>query len=169
VRKKKEGTILFVCSVGNWRSKEAAELAKSEGFNYDADYTGVGSKHKHYLEEKLEEYDLIVAMSRLNRILEVDLANQIAIVEPGVITGQFQKCVAKKGLFYPPDPASKGSCFLGGNMAESSGGPKAVKYGITRDYVLNLEVVLANGKLVSASAKENPDLLWAIRGGGQGF
>ncbi|MCB0431116.1 MAG: FAD-binding protein [Flavobacteriales bacterium] len=95
---------------------------------------------------------VVMAMDRLNHILEIDEANYQATVEPGVINQVFQEAVAAKGLYYPPDPASKGSCFLGGNMAESSGGPHAVKYGITRDYVLNLEVVLPTGEVIWTGA-----------------
>jgi glycolate oxidase len=73
-------------------------------------------------------------------------------VEPGVINEIFQNAVKEKGLFYPPDPASKGSCFLGGNVAESSGGPKCVKYGTTKDYILNLEVVLPTGEIIETGA-----------------
>ena len=75
-----------------------------------------------------------------------------ATVEPGVINEFFQEAVKEKGLFYPPDPASKGSCFLGGNLAMSSGGPKAVKYGVTKEYVLNLEVVLPTGEIIWTGA-----------------
>ncbi len=91
---------------------------------------------------------LVMAMSRLDRILEIDSENRIGVVEPGVITGQFQEEVRRKGLFYPPDPASKGFCTIGGNVAECAGGPSAVKYGVTRDYVLGLEVVLPNGEIM---------------------
>ena len=75
-----------------------------------------------------------------------------ATVEPGVINQIFRDAVEEKGLFYPPDPASKGSSFLGGNLAENSGGPKALKYGVTKDYVLNLEVVLPNGEIIWTGA-----------------
>jgi glycolate oxidase len=95
---------------------------------------------------------LVVSMERFNRILEIDEMNLQATVEPGVITEVFQDAVKEKGLFYPPDPASRGSCFIGGNIAENSGGPKAVKYGVTRDYVLNLEVVLPNGDIIWTGA-----------------
>ena len=88
----------------------------------------------------------------MNRILHIDERNLQATVEPGVITQVFQEALVEKGLFYPPDPASKGSCFIGGNLAENSGGPKAVKYGVTKDYVLNLEVVLANGDVIWTGA-----------------
>lgn len=86
-----------------------------------------------------------LSMERFNRILNVDINNGQVLVEPGVITEVLQNRVAEDGLFYPPDPASKGSCFIGGNLAENSGGPKAVKYGVTNEYVLNLEVVYPNG------------------------
>ncbi len=91
---------------------------------------------------------LVLVMSRLNRILEIDAENQVAAVEPGVITGEFQSAVKKRGLFYPPDPASRDFCTMGGNVAECSGGPSAVKYGVTRDYVLGLEVVVPDGRLM---------------------
>ena len=91
---------------------------------------------------------VVLSMERFNRILAIDELNLQATVEPGVITEVFQNTVKEKGLFYPPDPASRGSCFLGGNLAQNSGGPKAVKYGVTRDYVLNLEVVLPNGEII---------------------
>jgi glycolate oxidase len=96
---------------------------------------------------------LVLVMSRLNRILEVDAENQVAVVEPGVITGQFQTAVRKEGLFYPPDPASRDFCTMGGNVAECSGGPSAVKYGVTRDYVLGLEVVLPDGRLMHTGVR----------------
>jgi glycolate oxidase len=93
-----------------------------------------------------------LSMERFNKILNIDELNLQATVEPGVITEVFQNAVKEKNLFYPPDPASKGSCFIGGNVAENSGGPKAVKYGVTRDYVLNLEVVLPTGEIIWTGA-----------------
>jgi glycolate oxidase len=95
---------------------------------------------------------VLLSMERFNRILEIDERNLQATVEPGVINEVFQEAVKAKGLFYPPDPASKGSCFLGGNLAHSSGGPKAVKYGTTRDYVLNMELVLPTGEIITTGA-----------------
>ena len=95
---------------------------------------------------------VILAMERFNQIIEIDERNFQVTVEPGVINEALQIAVKDKGLFYPPDPASKGSCFLGGNLAHSSGGPRAVKYGTTRDYVLNMEVVLANGDIIWTGA-----------------
>jgi glycolate oxidase len=91
-------------------------------------------------------------MERFNTILSIDERNLQATVEPGVINYVFQEEVKKVGLFYPPDPASWGSYSLGGNVAHSSGGPKAVKYGTTRDYVLNLEVVLPTGEIIWTGA-----------------
>lgn len=93
-----------------------------------------------------------LSMERFNEILFIDERNLQATVEPGVINEVFQNAVKEKGLFYPPDPASKGSCFLGGNVAESSGGPKCVKYGTTKDYILNLEVVLPTGEIIYTGA-----------------
>lgn len=95
---------------------------------------------------------VVVAMGRFNRILEIDELNLQATVEPGVITEVFQEAVKEKGLFYPPDPSSKGTCFLGGNLGENAGGPKAVKYGVTRDYVLNMQVALPTGELIWTAA-----------------
>lgn len=95
---------------------------------------------------------ILISMERFNRILEIDENNHQVTTEPGVITQVLQDAVKEKGLFYPPDPASKGSCFIGGNVSENSGGPKAVKYGVTKDYVLNLEVVLPNGKVIWTGA-----------------
>lgn len=95
---------------------------------------------------------VVVSMERFNEILEIDQRNFQATVEPGVINEAFQNAVREKGLFYPPDPASKGSCFLGGNVAHASGGPRALKYGTTRDYILNLEVVLPTGEIIWTGA-----------------
>lgn len=95
---------------------------------------------------------IVLSMERFNRILNIDELNLQATVEPGVITQVFQEAVKARGLFYPPDPASSGSCFVGGNVSENSGGPKAVKYGVTRDYVINLEVVLPSGQVIWTGA-----------------
>jgi glycolate oxidase len=95
---------------------------------------------------------VVLSMERFNKIIEIDEKNHQVTVEPGVITQVLQEAVREVGLFYPPDPASKGSCFIGGNVSENSGGPKAVKYGVTKDYVLNLEVVLPNGEIIWTGA-----------------
>ncbi|MBI3502428.1 MAG: FAD-binding protein [Bacteroidetes bacterium] len=95
---------------------------------------------------------VILSTERLNTIIEIDERNLQATVEPGVITQIFQEAVIEKGLFYPPDPSSRGSCFLGGNLAECAGGPRAVKYGVTKDYVLNLEMVVPTGEIIRTGA-----------------
>jgi len=95
---------------------------------------------------------VLLSMERLNTILFIDERNMQVTTEPGVITEVLQNAVKEKGLFYPPDPSSRGSCFIGGNIAENSGGPKAVKYGVVKDYVLNLEVVLPTGEIIWTGA-----------------
>ena len=95
---------------------------------------------------------VVISTDRMNTILLIDERNLQVITEPGVITEVLQNAVKEKGLFYPPDPSSRGSCFIGGNIAENSGGPKAVKYGVVRDYVLNLEMVLPNGDIIWTGA-----------------
>lgn len=95
---------------------------------------------------------IVLSMERFNKILHIDERNLQARVEPGVITQVFQEAVIEKGLYYPPDPSSRGSCFIGGNIAHNSGGPRAVKYGVTKDFVLSLEVVLADGSIIETGA-----------------
>jgi len=95
---------------------------------------------------------VVVSFEKMNRILEIDERNLQVTTEPGVITEVLQQAVKAKGLFYPPDPSSRGSCFIGGNIAENSGGPKAVKYGVVKDYVLNLEMVLPDGRVIWTGA-----------------
>ncbi|MFN8326425.1 MAG: FAD-linked oxidase C-terminal domain-containing protein [Flavobacteriaceae bacterium] len=93
-----------------------------------------------------------LSLERLNKIIEIDEKNLQVVVEPAVITQVLKEAVADKGLFYPVDPSSMGSCFIGGNIAENSGGARAVKYGVTKDYVLNLEVVLPDGNIIWTGA-----------------
>ena len=93
-----------------------------------------------------------LSMERFNKILHIDEQNLQVTVEPAVITQVLREAVAEKNLFYPPDPSSQGSCWIGGNVAENAGGARAVKYGVTKDYVLNLEVVLANGEIIWTGA-----------------
>ena len=95
---------------------------------------------------------VLLDMKRFNEILHVDNRNFQVTTEPGVITQELQEHLKAEGLFYPVDPASKGSCFIGGNVAENSGGPRAVKYGVVKDYVLNLEMVMANGDVIWTGA-----------------
>ena len=95
---------------------------------------------------------VLISTERLNQIIKIDEKNLQVITEPGVITEVLQDAVKEKGLFYPPDPSSRGSCFIGGNISENSGGPKAVKYGVVKDYVLNLEIVLPTGEIIWTGA-----------------
>lgn len=95
---------------------------------------------------------VVLDMKRMNKILKIDTENFQVTTEPAVITEELQNAVKELGLYYPVDPASKGSCFIGGNVAENSGGARAVKYGVVKDYVLNLEVVLPNGEIIWTGA-----------------
>jgi glycolate oxidase len=99
------------------------------------------------------EGGIVVDLTRMNKILEIDEDNLVAVVEPGVVTLQIQLEVEAKGLFYPPDPASLKTSTIGGNVAECAGGPRAFKYGVTRDYVLGLEVVTPGGELIKTGGK----------------
>src|SRR5262245_50875629 len=89
----------------------------------------------------------------MNRILEIDEENLVAVVEPNVITGDLQAAVEKIGLFYPPDPASLKVSVIGGNVAEGAGGPRAFKYGTTTKYVLGLQAVMPNGDVIETGGK----------------
>ncbi len=91
---------------------------------------------------------VVLVTTRMNKIIRIDTENLIAEVEPGVVTEEFQKAVEKLGLFYPPDPASLKFSTLGGNVAENAGGPRCVKYGVTRDFVMGLEIVLPTGEII---------------------
>ncbi len=94
-----------------------------------------------------------LSLARMNRLLEIDERDFVAVVEPGVITGDLQAAARARGLFYPPDPASLEHCSLGGNIATNAGGPRCLKYGVTRHYVLGLEVVLSNGDIVRCGGR----------------
>jgi glycolate oxidase len=96
---------------------------------------------------------IVLTMEKMNHILEIDKENLMVTVEPGVVTGDIHRAVEAEGLFYPPDPASLDSCTIGGNVAEGAGGPRAVKYGVTKDYVCGLEAVLPSGEVVSCGGK----------------
>ena len=96
---------------------------------------------------------IVLSVEKMNRILEIDRKNLMVTVEPGVITGDIHRAVEAEGLFYPPDPASLDSCSIGGNIAEGAGGPRAVKYGVTKDYVCGLEAVLPSGEIVTMGGK----------------
>lgn len=96
---------------------------------------------------------VVLSLERMDGIVEIDEQNLVAVMEPGVIVGALHRAVEAAGLFYPPDPASLDSCTIGGNIAENAGGPRAAKYGITRHYVLGLEVVLPSGQVVQYGGK----------------
>ena len=95
----------------------------------------------------------VMALDRMNRILELDPLDMVARVEPGVLTLDLQKAAQEAGLFYPPDPASRDICTIGGNLAENAGGIRAVKYGTTRDYVLGMTVVLGDGRVIRTGTR----------------
>ncbi len=96
---------------------------------------------------------IALSLARMNRIKDISFADAIAVVEPGVITGELQAKAKEQRLFYPPDPASLNDCSIGGNVATNAGGPRCLKYGVTRNYVAGLEVVLANGEVVRTGAR----------------
>jgi glycolate oxidase len=96
---------------------------------------------------------VVLVLTKMNRVLQIDPENLLAVVEPGVVTYHLQQEVEKIGLFYPPDPASLKSSTIGGNVAECAGGPRAVKYGVTKDYVLGLEVVLPTGEIITTGVQ----------------
>ena len=96
---------------------------------------------------------VVISLARMNRIKEIHSQDFVAVVEPGVVTKKLQDEVIKKGLFFPPDPASRADCSIGGNIATNAGGPSCLKYGVTRDYVLGLEVVLADGSVARVGGR----------------
>ena len=104
------------------------------------------------------ENSVLVVMTKWDRILEIDSANLTAWVEPGVITGCLQNEVEKMGLFYPPDPGSLNVCTIGGNVANNAGGLRGLKYGVTKNYVLGVEMVLPNGDLLKTGGKNMKDV-----------
>ncbi|MBN1318563.1 MAG: FAD-binding protein [Anaerolineales bacterium] len=101
---------------------------------------------------------MVLSVEKMTRILEIDRENLMITVEPGVLTGDIHRAVEAEGLFYPPDPASLDSCTIGGNVAEGAGGPRAVKYGITKDYVCGLEAVLPSGEIITCGGKRVKDV-----------
>lgn len=96
---------------------------------------------------------IVLSLEKMNRIREINAGDFVAVVQPGVITATIQEAAEKLGLFYPPDPASRGESFIGGNIATNAGGPRCLKYGVTRDYVLGLEVVLADGTVLQLGGR----------------
>lgn len=116
---------------------------------------------------------IVLSLEKLNRIKEINANDFVAVVQPNVLTKQLQDAVEAKGLFYPPDPASRADCSLGGNIATNAGGPRCLKYGVTRDYVLGLEVVLANGDVVRLGSRTHKNKsgfdLWRLFVGSEGM
>jgi len=96
---------------------------------------------------------IVLSLERMNRIKEINAGDFVAVTQPGVITATLQDAAAEQNLFYPPDPASRGESFIGGNIVTNAGGPRCLKYGVTRDYVLGLEVVLADGTIVRLGSR----------------
>jgi len=96
---------------------------------------------------------IVLSLERMNRIKEINADDFVAVVQPGVLTKKLQDAVERRGLFYPPDPASRADCSIGGNIATNAGGPRCLKYGVTRDYVLGLEVVLADGTVTHLGSR----------------
>jgi glycolate dehydrogenase FAD-linked subunit len=96
---------------------------------------------------------VVLSLEKMNKMLEVDSENLSVLCEPGMINGRLQRDLERRGLFYPPDPASMNFCTIGGNVAENAGGPRAIKYGVTRDYVMEIEAVLPNGKILTTGVR----------------
>ncbi len=96
---------------------------------------------------------VVLSLARMDQIREINAQDFVAVVQAGVVTEKLQTAVEKEGLYYPPDPASRGESFIGGNIATNAGGPRCLKYGVTRDYVLGLEAVLANGDIVHVGGR----------------
>ncbi len=128
---------------------ELLKLANAENFPVTARAGGTGVTGGSLAVEG----GAVISLERMDKIREIDPDNLMAVVEPGVVTGRLHQAVEEKGLFYPPDPASLENCRLGGNLAEDAGGPRAVKYGVTRDYVTGIEAVLPSGELIEYGGK----------------
>src|SRR3954468_5254206 len=96
---------------------------------------------------------IVLSLMRMNRMKEINFTDAVAVVEPGVFTGELKAAVRAQKLFYPPDPASMNDCTIGGNIATNAGGPRCLKYGVTRNYVIGLEVVLASGDVLRTGGR----------------
>jgi glycolate oxidase len=103
-------------------------------------------------------HGIVLCLSKMDKILEVNTRDRYIIVQPGVINGDIQKALAPMGFFYPPDPASKSASTIGGNIATNAGGPSCLKYGVTKDYILGMEVVLASGDIIRFGSKNIKDV-----------
>jgi len=146
----RRGIPALVVLPGNAREvAEIVRLANEKGFPIFPRGAGTGLSGGSVPAEQ----GLAMALSRMNRILEISRDDLLAVVEPGVVTGRLHRAVEKEGLFYPPDPSSLQTCTIGGNVAENAGGPRAFKYGVTRDYVLGLEVVTPTGEIINTGGR----------------
>ncbi|SFR08559.1 FAD-binding oxidoreductase [Desulfoscipio geothermicus] len=146
----RRGIPALVVLPGNAREvAEIVRLANEKGFPIFPRGAGTGLSGGSVPAEQ----GLAMVLSRMNRILEISRDDLLAVVEPGVVTGRLHRAVEKEGLFYPPDPSSLQTCTIGGNVAENAGGPRAFKYGVTRDYVLGLEVVTPTGEIINTGGR----------------
>jgi glycolate oxidase len=130
------------------------KLANEENFNIVARGSGTGLSGGSVPVEN----SVVLLMNHWNKILEIDKENLMAWVEPGVITGKLQQAVEAHQLFYPPDPGSMNICTIGGNVAENAGGLRGLKYGVTKNYISGLEMILANGSFVKSGGKNVKDV-----------
>ncbi|MCP4722639.1 MAG: FAD-binding oxidoreductase, partial [Desulfobacteraceae bacterium] len=103
-------------------------------------------------------HGIVLCFSKMDKIIEINTKDRYIIVQPGVINGDVQKALAPFGFFYPPDPGSMATSTIGGNIAQNAGGPRCLKYGVTMDYVLGMEVVLATGEIVSFGSRNVKDV-----------
>ena len=108
---------------------------------------------------------IALVLTKMNKVLEIDFENRVVVVEPGTINQELQDMLTPHGYYYPPDPASMKACTIGGNVGECSGGPRCLKYGVTRDYILGMEMVLSTGEVVAIGSKQqvNPDPLDIVK------
>ncbi|WCJ60438.1 FAD-linked oxidase C-terminal domain-containing protein [Fontisphaera persica] len=135
------------------RSTESVARLLAYAFHHRLPVTARGAGHGYVGGCVPQQGGIVLSLERMNRIKEIHVGDFVAIVEPGVHTQTLQDAVEKKGLYYPPDPASRKDCSIGGNIASNAGGPRCLKYGVTRDYVLGLEVVRANGEVLRLGSR----------------
>jgi len=135
--------------------REAASVSKILAFAHERSIpvTARGAGHGYVGGCVPSQGGIALSLARLDQVIEIAAKDFVAVVQPGVITAELQAAVEKRGLFYPPDPASRADCSIGGNIATNAGGPRCLKYGVTRDYVLGLQVALADGTLVRLGSR----------------
>ena len=140
-------------AVGLARSAQTVSKVLAFAHRHQIPVTARGGGHGYVGGCVPSKGGIVLSLARMNRIREINADDFVAVVEPGVITQKLQDAVEKQGRFYPPDPASRADCTLGGNIATNAGGPRCLKYGVTRDYVLGLEVALSDGTLVRLGSR----------------